>query len=677
MKNSIWISALGFVFLWMVFSAFADGPRDNDPLKVRQVPKQGVEVPQEELKELEAGLLELQSRLKKLNAIKDPAILKLIPDVEIFYRAVRGAIDHREFFRTRDIVLGKRVLMEGLTRAELLLKKESPWTTQTGPVVRGYRSKLDDTVQPYGVEIPESYSPQNNGSQYRCDLWLHGRGELSCEIHFIGQRMSRAGRIKPPRTIVVHPYGRYSNAFKFAGEIDVLEVMESVKENYPIDEERTSVRGFSMGGAGCWQLAAHYPSRFFAANPGGGFSETPEFLKSFQAETLKPTWYEKRLWQMYDCPGYVMNFKHCPVVAYSGEFDTQKQACDIMETAFEKEGMKMLHLIGLGVKHKIAPDSAIEIEKRMTQLARNGRNRVPKNLQFATYTLKYNRMHWLQVDGMVEHWEQARVYAAIEKEENTLYMVAKNVSAMTFDFESGDVPFNLKHPVVIRINGVKLEATKPLSDYSWTCSIQLKNGAWQIKPSDSSETTRLEKKKNLQGPIDDALMSRFIFVEPTGKCANETVEKWTQSELKRAKAQWRQQFRGDVRTVKDDQLTFKEIEESNLILWGDPSSNVVLKKVIDKLPISWSKTELKVGDKTYDAKHHAPILIFPNPLNPKKYVVLNSSFTYREYAYLNNARQVPMLPDWAIVDLRTPAGPQFPGEIVDANFFDEQWRLKK
>ncbi|MCP4811907.1 MAG: hypothetical protein GY888_05310, partial [Planctomycetaceae bacterium] len=68
-------------------------------------------------------------------------------------------------------------------------------------------------------------------------------------------------------------------------------------------------------------------------------------------------------------------------------------------------------------------------------------------------------------------------------------------------------------------------------------------------------------------------------------------------------------------------------------------------------------------------------MVYPNPLNPQRYVVLNSSFTYRDYAYLNNARQVPMLPDWAIVDLRSPPTSQYPGKVVDAAFFGERWEL--
>jgi hypothetical protein len=75
------------------------------------------------------------------------------------------------------------------------------------------------------------------------------------------------------------------------------------------------------------------------------------------------------------------------------------------------------------------------------------------------------------------------------------------------------------------------------------------------------------------------------------------------------------------------------------------------------------------------ADHHVPILIYPNPLYPQHYVVLNSGFTYREYDYLNNARQSPKLPDYAIVDVNVPRTSQSPGGVVAAGFFGEQWEL--
>jgi hypothetical protein len=56
-------------------------------------------------------------------------------------------------------------------------------------------------------------------------------------------------------------------------------------------------------------------------------------------------------------------------------------------------------------------------------------------------------------------------------------------------------------------------------------------------------------------------------------------------------------------------------------------------------------------------------------------VVLNSGFTFREYDYLNNARQVPKLPDYAVIDMRTPPSSCYPGKIAAAGFFDEGWQL--
>ena len=103
---------------------------------------------------------------------------------------------------------------------------------------------------------------------------------------------------------MLHPYGRYCNAFKFAGEVDVFESLEHVKARVPVDPKLISVRGFSMGGAGCWQFATHYPDLWFAANPGAGFAETREFLNLFQNENVieSAPVHQQTLWNLYDCP---------------------------------------------------------------------------------------------------------------------------------------------------------------------------------------------------------------------------------------------------------------------------------------------------------------------------------------------------------------------------------------
>jgi hypothetical protein len=82
-----------------------------------------------------------------------------------------------------------------------------------------------------------------------------------------------------------------------------------------------------------------------------------------------------------------------------------------------------------------------------------------------------------------------------------------------------------------------------------------------------------------------------------------------------------------------------------------------------------------VGQQSFPANDSAPILIYPNPLNPTRYVVLNSGFTFSEVAHLSNAQQTPKLPDFAIVNLNVPDAQRDRDGVLAAGFFDENWAL--
>ncbi|MEX2174677.1 MAG: prolyl oligopeptidase family serine peptidase [Pirellulaceae bacterium] len=657
-------------FLLLPALALADGPADNQSANVRRIPRLGIDVSAEHRAKLEAGLLQLEAKIAVLHAQKDVQTGALLPDVEIFHKAVHDALAYQEFFDPKEIDFAEKALAAGVERADQLTAGQAPWTTATGLVVRGYVSKIDGSVQPYGLVVPASYTDKGPG-RFRCDLWFHGRGETLSELNFLRDRMNNQGQIAPADTIVLHPYGRYCNAFKLAGEVDVLEALASAEQRYRIDDDRTSVRGFSMGGAAVWQFAVHYPDRWFAANPGAGFSETPEFLKIFQRETLQPTWWEQRLWRMYDCPEWAINLRHCPTVAYSGELDSQKQAADVMQRALAREGIDLVHIIGPQTKHAIHPESKREIEERMSSLARAGREWQPHELEFTTHTLKYNRLHWLSVDGLAEHWSPAHVSATLLSGEIDLEI--QGATAVTLSFAAGECPLDVQSPVVLVVGEQELEAPGPKSDKSWSVSLRLEGNSWKLG---AQSTTEPRKRHGLQGPIDDAFMDRFLFVRPTGQPWHDQPGKWAAAEMERAIEHWRRHFRGVAQIKDDTAVTPEDIAGANLILWGDPASNAVLAQIADKLPIRWNQEQIDAGERNYPSEKHALIAIYPNPLNPQRYVVLNSSFTFRDYAYLNNARQVPMLPDWAVVDLETPPGSVWPGKVVDADFFDERWRLK-
>ena len=63
-----------------------------------------------------------------------------------------------------------------------------------------------------------------------------------------------------------------------------------------------------------------------------------------------------------------------------------------------------------------------------------------------------------------------------------------------------------------------------------------------------------------------------------------------------------------------------------------------------------------------------PVLIYPNPLNPKRYVVINSGHTFGDEDFRGtNALLYPRLGDYSVV---TPGG-----DVKLSGFFNESWQF--
>jgi hypothetical protein len=293
-------------------------------------------------------------------------------------------------------------------------------------------------------------------------------------------------------------------------------------------------------------------------------------------------------------------------------------------------------------------------------------------VNFTTWTLAYNQMKWVTIDALGKHWERARVNAQIVSD-SAIKVETSNVTAFTLRMGHGGYMLDITRKPEVTVDGQKLTGPAAWSDRSWTAHFRKSGSQWAAV--DSPVVPGLHKRHGLQGPVDDAFLDSFIFVTPSGTPIAPGAASWAASEQKRAIAEWRRHFRGDAQVRRDAEITEADIASSNLILWGDPGSNQVLARIADRLPIKWTAQGVAAGGNRYPAESHVPILIYPNPLNPNRYVVLNSGFTFREYDYLNNARQTPKLPDYAVVDISTPADGRYPGKIVLAGFFNEDWGL--
>lgn len=648
---------LPLLALAVAASALAQTSAPSQP-PPKRIPLPGITLTDTERAELAAGAATLRAEIdalaRELAGAADAKLAALLPDVEIFHKAVDWALRYDEFMAPREIAFARTLVTQGRERAAQLRAKQAPWLDATGLIVRGHRSKLDGSVQPYGLVVPESLKAAAPARELPLMVWLLGRGEKRTELAFLSERLNGPPQLTPKDTLTLVPYGRFCNATKFAGEIDVFEALAAVRAQYRVDANRIAVAGFSMGGGSAWHLATHFSGLWCAASPGAGFAETPIFTKASAPNKEPRPWWEQLLWRQYEGTGIAANLYNLPTLAYAGELDGQKEASDLMEAAMAKEGLKLERFIGPQTAHKYHEETKAALTQRLEALIARGRNPQPREVWLATYTLRYPEARWLRIEGMGKQWELAEVRATLH-DNHHIAAHTKNVTALSFPgLTAASVVLDGQH---LSVAGAEL-------------SFAREGDTW--RPAEAS--TALRKRPGLTGPVDDAFLDSFLFVRPTGRPLHPEVGTWVEHELTAARNLWRDVYRGDVRVKADRDVTAADSAQHNLILWGDPSSNAVLAKIIARLPVQWDARTLVFRGRSYPSNHHAPILVFPNPLNPQRYVVLNSGIDFRSDGYGNNALQTPKLPDWSIIDLRTPPGPRWPGKVVDAGFFDEAWK---
>jgi pimeloyl-ACP methyl ester carboxylesterase len=614
-------------------------------------------------------LAETKAVAERLAALrrKEPG---LAADVEVFFKAARFALEIGEFWNPKDIEKVRALLDEGRRRLEALEKgaKHADWTRQKGLVVRGFYSEIDGSAQPYGLEIPEGLELPDPARTRTGDavpplwIWLHGRGDKETDLHFIAGRMSRKGQFQPADAIVVHPLGRQCIGWKGPGETDALECCEAASRALYGSEGRPRfvLMGFSMGGAGSWQLAAHHPWKWSVVHAGAGFVDVARFTS--MPKDQYPADFVQTLWGVSNVPLYVRNLFNMPVIAYSGEVDKQRDAAEYMSEAFQGEGQKLRHLIGPQMPHKYDPES-IKLVTEFIQRALRGEEsaaNAPGHVTFQTRTLRYHRAPHLVLNGLEEHWLDSRVDLQLTGSAGA-QVQTRNVSDLTLS-EVG---------AKVSIDGASIANPQPRGELRLVKS----GGTWQAVPRDQAPSG-LRKIPGLQGPVDDAFMEPFLVVLPEGPSNHPAVEQWVQFEMNHFLRRWREVFRGEARVKKASEVTPEDASRYHLVCWGDATSNAIIRKTLPKLPLRWDAAQAAVGEKSVSAETHVPILVYPNPLHPSRYLVINSGPTFRENDDRNNSQQNPKLPDWALIDVTVPPDDKTPGGVSAAGFFDEEWKVK-
>ena len=640
----------------------------------------GPYVPTEkELGKIRGKLEKLRERLDKL--WKKAAVIRIpedrFLDVEVYAKAAEWLLRYpEEFYDKSYVAKAVKVLDAGLERAAALEEGKAPWLKATGRLARAYRSKIDESVQPYGLVIPKDYDGK---TPLRLDLVLHGRNGRLSEVSFLAKHDSR----QPPtrKHFELHVFGRTNNAYRWAGEVDVYEALASVERQYRIDPTRIVLRGFSMGGAGAWHIGLHDPGRWGAVEAGAGFSDTIKYARLKEV----PHHHRKAL-HIYDAVDYSLNAFNVPTIGYGGELDKQLQASVNIREAlqsggfrFNKDGLnwkldeipsdgaaglRAVFLVGPKSGHRFHPESR-KISAAFIRKQLETRPAEPEELRFVTYTMRYNRCRWLQIKGLKKHLARAEVRAVYKKEKGRLVLSTKNISRLS-----------LSPPW--KISGIELDGQRPkLKKVSGTepLTFQLVEGRWLPGLLANPGGRSFEKNHGLQGPIDDAFMGSFLCVRPTGKPMHPRAHAGALEELERLEKEFPKWLRGDIRTIEDRKTRLGKAG-AHLILFGDPGSNSLIAELLAEIPavLEWDSDKLKVaGAGPFDPGSHLPMLIYPNPKDPEHYVVINSGHSFGEREFRGtNAYLFPRRGDYAVISLE--GGKIYGRKAKTSGFFDESWQ---
>jgi pimeloyl-ACP methyl ester carboxylesterase len=594
----------------------------------------------EERSQIEARIRELKAKLEPLRA-KTPD--ELYVDVEVYLKAAQWALRYEEFYNKRSVEQTLAVLDTGLERARQLAAGDPAWTRQKGSFSRAYRSRVDGSIQPYAVTIPENYSEKNNPEWL--DVVLHGRGATLNEVSFLYSHDRRKPPYADHQFIQLDVFGRANVAYRWAGETDVFEALDSVRKRYKIDDGRIALRGFSMGGAGAWHMGLHYPDKWAAVEAGAGFVET-----KVHAKIPDPPRYA----HIYDALDYALNAVNGQFAGYGGEDDPQLRASVFVRKELEREGYKFipdglnfkadeplraLFLIGPKTEHKWHPDSKKESDSFILLGQSRGIGRWGQT-RFVTYTERYNKCFDFTVDQLERQYERASVDQ--EYDDFAVKLTTKNVARLTIH---GEPPAN---------RFLIDDQSFPIAP---SLTVERAGGRWRrARPS-----AALTKSHGLQGPIDDAFMDSFLCVRSAG-------DDFTNNVLDRFQTEFAQWMRGDIRVKSESELKPADIRRHHIVAFGTPATSPLVAGAVAASPIQWTSSKILVGKQSFDARTHRLSMIYPNPANPKRYIVINSGHTFHEADFKGtNALLYPRVGDWAVTNIET-------GNVVAEGTFGMNWK---
>jgi pimeloyl-ACP methyl ester carboxylesterase len=522
-----------------------------------------------------------------------------------------------------------------------------------GFVRLAWRDEIDDSPQFCRAYLPGGYDPKK-----RWPLVIHIHGYNPANPDYVrwwsvDQRHNVADVEYGDRQGVIYmePHGRGNNNYIGLGDQDVVRAIRLAKERFNVDENRVYLVGDSMGGWGTWNVATRHPDLFAAIAPiyGGAdyHSQYPEEILAkftpvdrFLAEKRESSW------------AMAESLLHVPILVHHGDVDQS------VNVDYSHYGVRMLERWGYNVRYIELPGyghEELNIMARVIDWFLQHRRVVnPQRVRIRSAELGNASAYWVQV----QQADSPREFMIVDAEiigPNTIRVDSQNVLALSLS--------------------PQVEATRPVR-VVWNGeprTITSDHGHLNLSASGYQKTDS-EKTPAIAGPIGEILNTPFAIV--TGTASSDPAMK----EMCRIKAEsavhfWKDWQRQPPRVFLDSEISDADAARYSLLLIGGADANSIARK-LGRVEIA--SDHVVIQGHTFAAAGARVQVIFPNPLNPQRYVLQVGASSAGALSLWTPERLRDADFDYIIEDGRVPAGTGrvSPFQIrVASGWFDRRWQI--
>lgn len=385
-----------------------------------------------------------------------------------------------------------------------------------------------------------------------------------------------------PIGLLLHPDNRYRAAGQqYLDRSDLIDIwwhtvkdkdinwksfqafMEILKQKLNIDEDRIYISGWCGNGISAMSLAFKYPDK----------------------------WAEVSIELGNSYPNLAGNALNLPVIYVKGHHQEEDLVAyyDFMVKCFQYFGCKsFLHSENLSGN-----------KLRGSSIPMGIRQKSPSRILYAIEDLHNPRSYWIKIDSREDENFIATIDVRVE--DKTIYINTENIDAYSIDLTKA--PVNQSKPVEIIENGQ---------------SIGLVESQIFSRKSEKYKNAIYVKNEKIHGPIHDVFTDPYVVVWGTGgkdknfcKCAEEIAK----------------EIADGAPLYADTDMPVDLAKEYNLILVGTTETNLYLSKINEHLPIQFERNQICFDGNSYKGLNLGCILIYPNPINLGRYVVVFSANT--------------------------------------------------